>query len=78
MCIARVSVGHTESSCWSLTPPSLLQRVSPVELLLFQSFLLIVATPILDQLVILVDRNYFMLVKIMLWFSSHEVVFVIW
>lgn len=63
MCIARVSVGHTESSCWSLTPPSLLELVSPVELLLFQSFLLIVATLLLDQLAIVVDRKCFMLAK---------------
>ncbi len=68
MCIARVSVGHTESSCWSLTPPYLLESVSPVELLLFHAFLLIVATLILDQLVIPVDRKCFMHVKIMAWF----------
>jgi len=68
MCIARVSVDHTKCSYWSLTPPSLLELVSPVELLLFQSFLLVVATLILDQLLNPVDRICFMLVKIITWF----------
>lgn len=78
MCIARVSVGHTESICWSLTPLSLLESVSPVDMLLFHAFLLIVETLILDQLTILLDRKCFMHAKIMACFFSSHKVFVFW